>query len=477
MKACNQIKYTLTGKATLEEYRSLLGLLEHFVGALRLRRTHMAGLWQPFSDGHLRRFGPQHRVQVTNPIRNVLGQWLRTLGGTCGAHAMSRGPTLTTVSSDTEVITLQGDAAGAEHGYPTLGGFCAGYWWIYNLDPTTAEFMHITELELLAAGVNILVFCGLIGGILAANPQARVLLLSDALAAVASTLDAAKSQALQLTMRDIESLEAYQLLKHQLMVSHVYGEANVAADAASRGFIDVLQALCKQMGVKCVKLPVPKVAIDFVQAAVVRAQLRCLTAVEQQREPGVNAATMYTSAGWYVKSPIRKFHAVSTRQPAPWLPENTERFELRAHRNTTVHHSSRLLGRGAVNAVVSTQVSHGVDSLLTVGPLHADHLKKRELSVGVITGKQAIAYVQTALEKYQSRFAIDINAEFWWAELGGMLAAGIPTNTLSGENTAWAHWERAMKHSYTQTPDFKMQWRLPDGMPGRRILVAIWRWM
>ena len=150
---------------------------------------------------------------------------------------------------------------------------------------------------------------------------------------------------------------------------------------------------------------------------------------------------MYTSAGWYVKSPIRKFHAVSTRQPAPWLPENTERVELRAHRNTTVHHSSRLLGRGAVNAVVSTPVSHGVDSLLTVGPLHADHLKKRELSVGVITGKQAIADVQTALEKDQSRFAIDINAEFWWAELGDMLAAGIPTNTLSGENTAWAHWE------------------------------------
>ena len=182
MKASNQIRYVLTGQATLEEYRSLLGLLEHFAGSLRLRRSNMAGLWQPFSDGHLRRFGPQGLVKITEPIRSVLGQWLSTLAGTCGTHAMYRGPSVSTVTYDTEVITLQGDAAGAEHGYPALGGFCAGYWWIHNLDPKTAEFMHITEFELLAAGVNIMVFCSLVKGILVGRESINLLFarISDA---------------------------------------------------------------------------------------------------------------------------------------------------------------------------------------------------------------------------------------------------------------------------------------------------------
>lgn len=34
-----------------------------------------------------------------------------------------------------------------------------------------------------------------------------------------------------------------------------------------------------------------------------------------------------------------------------------------------------------------------------------------------------------------------------------------------------------MKHTYSQTPDFKHPWSLPYALPGRRILVAIWNWM
>lgn len=34
-----------------------------------------------------------------------------------------------------------------------------------------------------------------------------------------------------------------------------------------------------------------------------------------------------------------------------------------------------------------------------------------------------------------------------------------------------------MKHTYTQKPVSKGHWRIPVGLPGRQILVAIWRWM
>jgi len=34
-----------------------------------------------------------------------------------------------------------------------------------------------------------------------------------------------------------------------------------------------------------------------------------------------------------------------------------------------------------------------------------------------------------------------------------------------------------MKHPYSQKPDAKVHWRILEGLPGRQILVAIWRWM
>jgi len=247
-------------------------------------------------------------------------------------------------------------------------------------------------------------------------------------------------------MREIEKLEDYKTLKHQLLVSHVYGEANVAADAASRGFVEVLEALCKQMGVRCVKLPVPQVAIDFVQAAVSRAQLRFLTAVEQQRQPGVNAATMYTSAGWHVKSPIRKFYPVFTSQPVPLL---LKMAELRTNKRNTLTRSSNGHGTGGVKGAASATETQQIDALLPEGQRQADLHKQRQLSVGVIMGKQSIDVVRTALKEDESVFAINLNAESWFAELSDMLTSGIPTNTLSSENTAWDHWQRAMKQLST----------------------------
>lgn len=34
-----------------------------------------------------------------------------------------------------------------------------------------------------------------------------------------------------------------------------------------------------------------------------------------------------------------------------------------------------------------------------------------------------------------------------------------------------------MKYTYHQRPDAKIHWRILDDLPGRQILVAIWRWM
>jgi hypothetical protein len=71
------------------------------------------------------------------------------------------------------------------------------------------------------------------------------------------------------------------------------------------------------------------------------------------------------------------------------------------------------------------------------------------LYVGVINCNQSILHVQEALEKDTSKFGIKVNSDFWFAELSNMLTAAVPTNTLLNENTAWEHWERAMKQLNT----------------------------
>jgi hypothetical protein len=34
-----------------------------------------------------------------------------------------------------------------------------------------------------------------------------------------------------------------------------------------------------------------------------------------------------------------------------------------------------------------------------------------------------------------------------------------------------------MKHTYYQPAEPSRRWRLPEALPGRRILVAIWAWL
>ncbi|KAL3907471.1 MAG: hypothetical protein SGPRY_010156 [Prymnesium sp.] len=62
------------------------------------------------------------------------------------------------------------------------------------------------------------------------------------------TSDAAKSELMQFIHGFLLSLPVYALHRDSLLVSHIYGEANVAADAASRGEFVTLHALFAQLG-------------------------------------------------------------------------------------------------------------------------------------------------------------------------------------------------------------------------------------
>ena len=51
LRAIEVLRRALAGNCTLAELRSLLGLLEHIKGVLRVSRASMHGLWRPFKGG------------------------------------------------------------------------------------------------------------------------------------------------------------------------------------------------------------------------------------------------------------------------------------------------------------------------------------------------------------------------------------------------------------------------------------------
>ena len=53
-------------------------------------------------------------------------------------------------------------------------------------------------------------------------------------------------------------LPAYTQMSSRLWVSHILGDGNPLADAASRGYFDLLRELAQQLNIRLVRLSVPQ---------------------------------------------------------------------------------------------------------------------------------------------------------------------------------------------------------------------------
>ena len=69
---------------------------------------------------------------------------------------------------------------------------------------------------------------------------------------------------MQIVQHHVQRLPEFDLLRPFLEPQHVYGEANIAADAASRGKGAVLRALGRALGLPFVELTVSPRAKEFV---------------------------------------------------------------------------------------------------------------------------------------------------------------------------------------------------------------------
>ena len=276
---------------TFDQYRRLLGLLEHLLPFVGGDRTHMYGLygWN-FKRGIL--FGPVTRMVFGERQVKGLQWWLRTLmvhaGSFNSAALWSTSVPIPSVPPDlfrdsclcaslppkspAVIYSLYSDAA-VEATSGGLGGWAHGQFWHFPLLPEFRDLLHITAWEFVALAFNVIIFGRRLGGEV-------VHLLADALATVQIMVNrAAHSPTMQIIHSELLQLPEFAKLGARLSHSHVFGEVNVVADAASRGNFDLIYKLAAQLGQKAQQINVPPEALAFLERVLVAVRAETLASL------------------------------------------------------------------------------------------------------------------------------------------------------------------------------------------------------
>jgi len=256
LRAMAKLQLILRSEIQYGELRNLLGLLEHCVILNGCRRDIMYGMYGPLKGGG--RGGPTDVVQETPMLLKQALRWWTLLTTTAGCHFHAALPTVPKPLTAALVIHLFSDAALLGAPVPSLGGYIHGMWWTIPL-PRHLQGVPIAHLEFLAAAINIMMFYHYLCPEGNFTTEMQVVVHIDGLATPqVLTSDSAKSVMMQHIHLKLQGTEAYIRLEALLFCAHCWGEANVAADFASRGLIDSLMTLCAQLQVKPTQLAVPR---------------------------------------------------------------------------------------------------------------------------------------------------------------------------------------------------------------------------
>ena len=269
------------------DYRSATSFLQYlkpFVAGAD--GSYFYGLYVPYERGHNGSMpDPADTVTMTPLIREQAGRWARLLRSTAGMFASavlhSKQP-----AAATPFAYLYSDAALEGAAVPGLGGYMHGFYWVVELSGDALR-LPISVLELIAIGINLIVFVALVQG-------AHSVLCSDSLNSVQvlTNLRAKSALMAHVHLKILELPEAKALGGASSAV-HCFGSANPAADAISRGNMAYFHALCAQLGVAPVQLDVPAAAVALLDDAIAYAHAHgLLVPLPTQRAAKRSAAQM-----------------------------------------------------------------------------------------------------------------------------------------------------------------------------------------
>jgi hypothetical protein len=242
------ISEAVAGSLSLRDYHSLLGLLQSLIFVVGLRRSATFGLWEPLAGAA--DFHPEHLLSPSPAICERLAGWRSRLAECAGASfeaGMERFEGSAPPPRDARLVfVFRSDASKDGARMPGLGGCLGGKGWRY---PDAAP-LSSAELELPIAVTEFVAFYGQVEAFGDEVPEdALVMAEVDALAtALSLTEDAAQSDLMQAVFLELQQLPQFVRLRERMIVAHCAGDANILADAFSRGELETAREICRQMG-------------------------------------------------------------------------------------------------------------------------------------------------------------------------------------------------------------------------------------
>ena len=261
LRTIHRIDKLLTDGLPFQDYRSLIGLLEHLRCVYAAAASIMYGLYQPHGSLRVQHEGPAALIRPNGFQVEQLQRHRAALINTGGAPVT--------------VVLRKGDGAAPPHlavkyivsadaatdsKPPGLGGFCHGLYWYIPLPLEWLLYLHITVLELLASGLGAITLAPYL------RHAQRIRLQSDALATpFVLSRHRARSPMLQFAHHELLKDQHYGAVATNADIQHLDGDDNPFSDSVSRALWPRFDLLCRAANIQPMQVQVPAHALDLLR--------------------------------------------------------------------------------------------------------------------------------------------------------------------------------------------------------------------
>jgi len=274
-RAIERIEGVLDGRHSATEYRELVGFLEHVMDIGKYPRELMDYLHGPMAAGGECESAPHEPLRPDGRRDGYLRKWRNILLNAPGASILAACEPAPPPKASCAVWRLRSDAMLEAHD-SAMGGCCYGAWWRF---PLRRPQLTIPVLELLAACVNLLVFAGVL------RTARCVVMEIDAFASPTvlhrNRARAPGMKAVLAEFRRLPEVDAFLRPINRLFAAHCFGEANPLADAASRGYVDVLRDLGTALGMQMQQVAIGDAGLAFIDRVLRRVEAPSLSRSER----------------------------------------------------------------------------------------------------------------------------------------------------------------------------------------------------
>ena len=289
--AVAQLARAAKGEAPREEWRSMMGLLEHVRGVAGIRKRTLNVLWATLNSGADSTSTEAEPCELIEPQGTAIAALAHIEASLLASPCVSL---LTFVKPDDvyshesslDEYRFQSDAAvEPDVDYVEMGGVYYGFYWYLALQAP----LSVPVAELMAIGIEVILFGRL------AQRAPRIGIESDALASVRALVNGLSDSHAMQTVLDVllETREWRQLTAHpeRVRICHIFGEGNPLADSASRGRFGLLEKLYRKLGMRAQRVELSDAAMSFVTSVLGRLNIHGRVVVGRTCDPAEAGGT------------------------------------------------------------------------------------------------------------------------------------------------------------------------------------------